>query len=396
MPRLASFPVLVAMCGVLVGFAERAAAQSAQETPVIGWTLTPSITTGGTWDDNVLVQGLTDAPSSDEAANFAPAGSISYTGRKSEFSGAYNGGFTMYRSFPALNSYQHSARLSAKRRLSAHTTFSVYQSYANSPTTELQSLVGIPFVRLGSRMASVGAGMTKEFSKRTSVSAAYGFDWVRFDKDPVLNRPLVGGQSHLGRLGFQRALSRRIAATVDYDTLRATLASGGAFSVQNLWLGGTYRVTESTSIYGRFGLARLNTSDLVRPQTMPAWRAGVARPIGRATVDLQYGRTFVPSYAGGGTQANQELTLRASLPLGRRLYTQFGTAWRRDRVIFVIDELPLTSVWLSGAVGYPLTPWMRTELFYSGLMQRINRPGGAINRNQVGISISTGKPVRIR
>ena len=362
--------------------------------PSGGWTMSPSMLAGIIWDDNVLIQSTGDSPQSDLTTTFNPSGSIDYNGRRGSFSAAYNGGFTMYRSFAELNSFEYGAHVSARRRLTAFTTLSAHQSYSASPTTAMEPLVGLPFVRLGSRLGRAGTAVESALTKRTSITASYDFEWVRFEEDPLLGLPLVGGHSHKGRLGFRRRLSPRAALTADYDVLRGFTA-GGPFFIQNVWLGTDYRFTDRVSVFGNVGIARLDTPDLLR-QTMPAWRAGLSRRLRDAELEILYGRTFVPSYGTGGTQANQELTTRFSMPFRRRAYADVAVVWRRDTALFDDDELPLTSVWMSGALGYALRPWIRIEGFYGGLNQVIDRPGGTVNRNRVGVQMSTGTPMRIR
>jgi hypothetical protein len=77
------------------------------------------------------------------------------------------------------------------------------------------------------------------------------------------------------------------------------------------------------------------------------------------------------------------------------VYTTSSLSWRRDDPL-IFGELPLRSYWVEGSVGYAFTPWMRFEVFYAGTRQTIDRPGGELDRNRVGIQIITAKPVRIR
>ena len=130
-------------------------------------------------------------------------------------------------------------------------------------------------------------------------------------------------------------------------------------------------------------------------RTGPAWRLGLIRKVGRAGADVLYTRSFVPSYGFGGTMQNQEVTARLQLPLGRRVYTTSMLSWRRDDPL-TVAQLPLRSYWIEGSIGYAVTPWVRFEAFYAGTYQTIDRPGGALDRNRVGLQIMTAKPVRIR
>jgi hypothetical protein len=92
---------------------------------------------------------------------------------------------------------------------------------------------------------------------------------------------------------------------------------------------------------------------------------------------------------------NEELTARLQLPLARRVYTASSFSWRQDDPL-TDSELPLRSYWIEGNIGYAATPWVRIEAFYAGTFQRIDRPGGVLDRNRVGFQIITAKPVRIR
>jgi hypothetical protein len=112
-------------------------------------------------------------------------------------------------------------------------------------------------------------------------------------------------------------------------------------------------------------------------------------------LELAYGRSFVPSYGFGGTQQNEEVTARIHGPLGRRLYAQTSLAWRRNEPL-TVGELKLVSWWFEGALGFNVRPWMRVEGFYNGVRQTIDRPGGLLNRNRIGVQLVAAQPVRMQ
>ena len=179
-------------------------------------------------------------------------------GRKSFFSAAYNAGFTMYRSYSDLNSFEYGTRVSASRRLTAFTTISAHQSYASYPTTAMETLVGLPFVRLGSRVGIVGTAVESALTKVTTVSGSYDFEWVRFEEDPSLGRPL--GRWTLAQGPARPATPAQSPGNRDCGIRRLRgLTSGGPFSIHNGWLGGDYRLTDRVSVFGNIGIARLDT-----------------------------------------------------------------------------------------------------------------------------------------
>ena len=82
---------------------------------------------------------------------------------------------------------------------------------------------------------------------------------------------------------------------------------------------------------------------------------------------------------------NEEMTgAAAGAARAARLYDR-----RRCRggatIRSTLGELPLRSFWVEGSVGYAATPWVRIEGFYAGTHQTIDRPGGELDRNRVGI-----------
>ena len=141
-------------------------------------------------------------------------------------------------------------------------------------------------------------------------------------------------------------------------------------------------------------------ADLSPAKTSPAWRTGYALHFERAAVDVNYARSFVPSYGGGGTLSNEEVTSNVHVPMGRRMYAEGNASWRSNEALIagpaVSDNLPLRSLWLGGLVGYAAQPWLRIEGFYGRTQQRIDRPGGDLERNRIGVQVVTAKPVRIR
>jgi hypothetical protein len=147
-------------------------------------------------------------------------------------------------------------------------------------------------------------------------------------------------------------------------------------------------------MFGAAGLARLSANERELARTGPAYRAGVTGQLGRATVGLSYSRSLVPAFSFGGTTENREVTAHAYVPLARRVTAQSSIAWRRNDPIRPGD-LSLQSWWAEATLGYALQPWLRVEGFYGSTHQTIDRPGGILDRNRIGIQFVTAKPMRI-
>ncbi len=368
----------------------------ANPQPSAGWTFTPTLVVGSGWDDNVLVRGNGDVAPGDVVSVLNPRASLDFNGARGQLTATYDGAALFYRDLNQLNSLDQRTTFDGRRLISKHVALFVRNSAAAVPTTELVQLVAVPFVRTGSRLEDLRTGVEVEFTKRTSMIASYDFQWVNFDHSVPGTEGLVGGHSHGVSFALRHLLTARLALTGDYDVQHATLRlADQTFDIQNAWVGVEYKLSDVTRAFAAGGISRLGVTQFSADRTGPAWRMGINHQMRRAGVDLLYSRSFVPSYGFGGTMQNEELTGRLQLPLGRRVYTTSALSWRRDDPL-LIGQLPLRSYWVEGSVGYAATPWVRFEVFYAGTRQTIDRPGGELDRNRVGIQVITAKPVRIR
>jgi len=396
-------PVIVTCAASLLMIATVASAQQAdprlsEERQPAGWSVTPRVSTGVAYDDNVLIQGKGDDLQSDLNTAVSPGGSVDYVGKRSYFNASYSGSAQMYRDFSSLNSYDQSMNVAGRRQLRTHLLVFAQQSYSKTATTELPALSGIPFARVGARIADLRGGIEATPKKHLTIAVSYNFQWIDFDDNPQLGAAQLGGHSNGAAAGAKYQMSARTTLTADYDLQLARLLDGNRFNVQNWWAGGDYRLTENSHAYGALGISRMYAADLTPKETSPAWRAGYAVHFEKAAVDVNYARSFVPSYGGGGTLSNEEVTSNVHMPIGRRMYAEASASWRSNEPLVAGEagELPLRSLWLGGVVGYAAQPWLRIEGVYGRTQQRIDRPGGDLERNRIGVQVVTSKPVRIR
>ena len=163
-------PVIVTCAASLLMIATVASAQQAdprlsEERQPAGWSVTPRVSTGVAYDDNVLIQGKGDDLQSDLNTAVSPGGSVDYVGKRSYFNASYSGSAQMYRDFSSLNSYDQSMNVSARRVLTRHTLVFAQQSYSITPTTAVPEIVGVPFLRVGARIADFRGGFEATKSK---------------------------------------------------------------------------------------------------------------------------------------------------------------------------------------------------------------------------------------
>ena len=149
--------------------------------------------------------------------------------------------------------------------------------------------------------------------------------------------------------------------------------------------GSEYKLSDVTRVFASGGVSRLAATETSEQRTGPAWSLGLSHHFRTVDVDLDYTRSYVPSYGFGGTMPNEEAGGRVRLPVARRVYVSGGLSWRRNDPLVDIEP-PLRSFWIEGALGYAMTRYARLEAFYGGTHQTIDRPGGVIDRNRYRLS----------
>jgi len=366
--------------------------------PGAGWTFTPSMLYQATWDDNVLLLGRGDEAPRDFLNVVNPKADLSYTGRRSDLALGYDGAFLFYRQLGNLNSYNQHASVNAHRLITRHVTLFLTDTAAAVPTTELVQFIAVPFIRTGSELNDLRAGVDAALTKRTSMQIAYDFEWVRFQHDTPFAALLRGGHSHGMSVALRHTVGPRTTLLADYDVHHAIIADTGTFDVEIVDVGVEHHVTDTTRVYVAGGAARLAVSDFGPARTGPAVRAGLSHQYQRAALDVAYTRTFVPAFGFGGTYQNEEIAGSVRAPLSRRLYARSSVSWRRNEPL-TAGDVHLESIWIEGTLGFAVQPWVRLEAFYSGSHQNdqtAGTSGGERGRNRVGFQIVTVKPLRVR
>jgi hypothetical protein len=371
-------------------------ANTSTESPVApgAWNVTPSLLYGANWDDNVLLKGRGDEPRGDFLNVVNPRVDASIIGRHGQFSGNYDGAFLFYRELDTLNSFDQHGSVAVKRLLSKHLRFTAADTLSASPTTELALLVGVPFVRTGVVSNELHSGIEADLSKRTSISAAYQFEWVRFDLNPAFTESLIGGHSHGGLFSLRHKRSELTTVTVDYNRHYSTVGGPETFDTQNGSVGLERKLSEGARIYGAGGFSRAAANAFGPALTRPHYHAGFSQRLQRGTIDLLYDRSFARSFGFGGTTDTSDLSARLHLPITQKVYTQGTLSWRSSSFLQV-RATDLHSRWIEGSLGYLAQPWVRIEGFFGTAYQTADLPGSTYDRTRFGVQVITLKPMRI-
>ena len=365
--------------------------------PSPGWTLTPMFVFSQASDSNVTLAGEGTPTIADKVAALTPSIDLGYLGRQATFNAGYTGSATRYFTVNALDTFDQRLYANLKHQVVRRVQIFAQDSAGWMPTTDTFLLAGVPFVRVGSRIETLEAGVTVAITRATETSAGYRFEWVDFDRTNPLASQLLGGHTN-GVFGTVRhQLAPRLFIGATYDIRRAIVAAGlQQFDIDNAEGNVEYHVSPVMVIAGGLGIARIAGSlPSLDSRVGPSWHAGMNYRFDRALAYANYLRSFVPSYGLGGTIQNQELSVGARLPIAfrDRLVVGGSYAWRRNDPL-AITANRLTSQWLDVNGSYSLAPWLRIEGFYSRSTQDSHL--GGVLQDRVGVQVVTLAPMRFK
>lgn len=371
-------------------------------SPPAGWVFTPGISVGQTYDNNVLLATQGNETITDFLTAVSPRGALAFRGRRDTFSLDYRGSFQIYQELSELNAFDQRGSLSYVHRFSPSLNFFVRNSVSRSPTTDDVDVPGVQFRRQGVLLNDFRSGFDKRFTQRSSMTAAYTYQYIRFDDEDVLVDNLRrGGYGHGGSVQYGYRLQPRVSVGGEYDMRRGTVDQTEEFDVMNALATVDWRLTQRVDLSGGFGLSWLKTGRDEQRHTAPAFRVSLSGSGQRVGWNVGYRRSFLPSFGFGGTFQNQEFQANAFALLTRRLDISGSFAVRENDPLNNTDPLVtanvgLQSVWTRTSISYLATRWMRIEGFYIAVFQDSQRPGGEVNRSRVGVQVATSTRMRIR
>ncbi len=397
---------------VAAALAAAATASSSAQEPVAstgyeasyrpGWTFTPSMGVSEIYDDNISLFSVRTAEeeNNDLVSTYFPGVDLHYTGKHTTAGMGYSGSFLAYRTFSVLNRWDQSGRVYLKRQESARLQWTAGANAARVPTTDAVDLGGIPYRRMGATVANARGTVNYRLSARDDFIGSAGAQSIRFDEPEVPGGFLQGGRAIDFNGGWRRHLSSRLGAGADYGMRRAlAIGETEAFTIHSMLGAVDYQLSPTWSISGSAGVVMLQQNDLTTGRTGPAWRFSAERHRALTTLNAWYLRSYVPSFAFGGTIKSQELGFGMHAPLfhSRYWYTEHSAVFRDDQPLTdLLHQLPLRSLRTNSSIGWAPQPWVRIEGFYSRVQQSSLRFNGQVYRNRVGIQIVTSKPMRIQ
>jgi len=380
-----------------------------EPTSAPGWVFTPAISASESWDNNVLLATEDSGVAADFLTSVSPRAGLGYRGRYTTLRLNYEGSYHLYQDLTSLNAFEQRLGVDLRQRVSRHVSLFARDGLTRTPTTDDVDLPGIRFRRQGVILDDLRAGVEAQFSPRTSLNAAYTFQWLDFaagsnDLTVPSDEFHQGGHSHGVSASFQHRLQKTIGLGAEFDMRHATLETRDVraidgtrqFDVQSALGTVDLRLNEHYNLSGGAGLAWLSTTETgENRRTAPAFRIALDRAGQHWAWSVAYRRSFLPSFGFGGTFQNEELMGNVFAPLSRRLDWSAGLAFRRNEPL-TGDLPPLQSLWTRSSVSYLATRWMRIEGYYSQAIQSSQVAGGRVDRTRAGVQVVTSTRMRIR
>ncbi|MGH9139965.1 MAG: hypothetical protein ACRD2I_02355 [Vicinamibacterales bacterium] len=402
--------VAVALLSQPIGAQERLGPSAPDQPYHAGWTFTPTVGVGETYDTNISLFGEGQTGNEDYIASVFPGANLHHVGKHSLLDMDYSGSFLDYNRFSALNRWDQRAKVELRQQQSAHLTWFGHATGALLPSTDLIDLGGIPYRKTGATTADGRGGIEYAFSGRDSLTSSLNYQAVSFDRSETDASVLRGGRVFESMNAWRHKVSQRAALGADYSFRRATVTGDQeAFDFHTTEAALDYEISPVWSFRGGAGVVYLQPTSTAAARVGPAWRVSLERLRAGTSFHVGYLRTFVPSFGFGGTVQSQDVTVGFRVPLfhARRLYFGSSAVFRdnqpltangviQDPLTGVVEQLPLRSLRSNTIVGWEPQRWVRLEVFYSLVQQSSLRAGGYLDRNRVGFQIVTSKPMRMQ
>ena len=361
-----------------------------------GWSFTPGVVIGALFDTNVALAnvGPDQKAASDKLFELQPFGQLEYHGPRTSFTSGYQGFLRRYFDFDELNGFDSRAHVELRQRLTRRVTLIADDTFMRSPTTDQLQLNGVPFLRTGSRYNGFSTTVQARLRPTVDLNGTYELTWVDFVRKE--NTFLTGGFVNGVHTDLTKRLTERFSAGGEYGVRFANLNEGTRhMTFQDFGGVVRYRVGPDTLVEASGGLATLEDHVAHDTRSGPYVKARLTYRVQRAFIGAEAGRTYVPTFAFGGSNQSDYLQGSVQMPISRnRLYVQESVAYRRATP-FIETDTPLDSIWMRSVLGYALQRWFRLEGYYQFTHQDSRIQGGNIGRHVAGVQFVVAQPMRI-
>jgi hypothetical protein len=392
--------MLLAFAGPRPAWAQQPTAPVAPVAPSrpAGWVVTPAVGVAALWDDNVALASRDQREREDLVTDVSPSLSLGFRGRSASMTLDYRGSYAFHRELSEFDAADHRGRLEFDRRIGRRVTLFVRDAFTWAPTTEAAGpdIAVVVLTRRTTQFNDFRGGLDILAGPRTTITAAYGSQWIHLERDDLVSPLLRGGHAHLADFSLRQRVSPRVSIGAMYDVQRAIVADGGdQFDVQGASALLEIDLARSLRMEASAGYAWLAPGRQEERRDAPAYGVDLVYGRGRTSWELGYGRSFVPSFGFGGTVQNEEVRGGVRAALGRRWSLSAQVAGRENDALDV-TETSLRSITAQGTLAVQPSNWARLELFALYAFQDAQRAGGQIARTQAGVRVTTLHAVRVR
>jgi hypothetical protein len=164
-----------------------------------GWVVVPAVGVGALWDDNVTLASGDAGELQDLVTAVSPSLMLGFRGRGASMTLDYRGSYAFHRELKDFDAADHRGRLEFDRRLGRRVNLFVRDTFTWAPTTEAAG-ADIAVVLLRRRTTQFNdfrGGLDIEAGRRTTITAAYGSQWIHLERDDLVSPLLRGGHADL-------------------------------------------------------------------------------------------------------------------------------------------------------------------------------------------------------
>ena len=322
---------------------------------------------------------------------------LDYRSRRTLWSSSYGGSFQMYRDASELNSSEQAVDIRFREVLTRNLTLFGHESFAKVPTTDAFTLGGIPFIRVGARTNRSRGRARGQIEPYDDVGAGvHAHDrGLRVSSPP---RCSVGRRIYAP--GICVVGTAAVAAIRSWS--RISPAAGGIeegddrFSIQDASVTAQYRLTPNMGLSGFAGLSHIGAGLQHPERTGPSAGITISRQLTRAVlISAGYERTFIPSWAFGGTFQTQELFATLRVPFARNKAYVEGRTRLIDAEALQCGEPNLRSLWVGTVLGYRATRWLSSRGTASVLGRTRTHTAAIVIATSAGFACVTAKPMKL-
>jgi hypothetical protein len=396
--------------------------------------LIPSISAGGTYDDNINLTNTNEQ--SDYITAVTPSLALNVLTQNTRLGMSYAPSFVWYNDFSENNNTRHLGTVSWEQRLTQYLDFTLTNTYLNSedPLEDTLDVAGIRQTRnkywVNTASASFGyvfgaenrlevgygredrendeitlensaiqtpfGNVTYWFNVKNGIQVNYGYTDAKFTRDD--NFPASSDYtSHTAGMRYMRRFSPRSTAYFgyDYSTFDYERLLPQDFDVHNPYVGLEHAFSPEFSFSGNFGWF-IRVNEFTENEDGPTFNLSLTRTFSRGNITIGgdggwYMESLDPGLLQSGFREYYGGFVRGTYQLLESLSIYAGGAYRWEE-----DRLDITSDFITAncGVSWSFMRWFALSLSYTYAERSDDIEINSYTNNRVMLILSASKPYR--